>query len=147
MQNYQKDEFFYNLNLIASRHVKVKYCRTIKERLRPKTLEESLALPSTSKTSKSPTKKKSEDLNKSPPSPSKTPTVVLKGGLCYLQSYKSKKKSKIKNCRVSLSPPSSKSLLRLKFNKCAIMPSINIVTITLGWETGVYYFYMRLNQN
>jgi hypothetical protein len=30
----KKEEFFRNLNLLATKRVKVKYCRTIKERLR-----------------------------------------------------------------------------------------------------------------
>ena len=112
MENLQeeehKEEFFFNLNLIASRHVKVKYCRTIKERLRPKTLEESLALPS--KNAKSPSKRKpSEAASKS--SPVKSENKDIKGGMCYLQSYKNRKKSKIKHC-TAVSPPSSKSLLR-----------------------------------
>ena len=106
-----KEEFFHVLNLVATKNVKVKYCRTIKERLRPKTLEESLALPSSK--SKSPTKKKSEDLRVSPSSTAtaNTPNNVLKGGFCYIQSYKNKKKSKIKS-NLNVSPPSSKSLLR-----------------------------------
>ena len=107
-----KEEFFHVLNLVATKNVKVKYCRTIKERLRPKTLEESLALPSKSK---SPTKKKSEDLKVCPGSPANvnTPNNLLKGGFCYIQSYKNKKKAKIKSNQ-NVSPPSSKSLLRYK---------------------------------
>ena len=106
----KKEEFFHVLNLVATKNVKVKYCRTIKERLRPKTLEESLALPSKSK---SPSKRKPEDLKlcTSSPADANTPNDLLKGGLCYIQSYKNKKKAKIK-ISPNVSPPSSKSLLR-----------------------------------
>ena len=41
----KKEEFFKVLNLISTKKVKVKYCRTIKERLRPSVQQESLALP------------------------------------------------------------------------------------------------------
>ena len=41
----KKEEFFKVLNLISTKKVKVKYCRTIKERLRPLVQQESLALP------------------------------------------------------------------------------------------------------
>ena len=103
-----KDEFFNVLNLVATKKVKVKYCRTIKERLRAKTQEESLT--PTSKP-RSPVKRKAEDVKTPPSSPEKATKVELKGSLCYLQSYKNKKKAKIKE-RPSTSPPSSKSLLR-----------------------------------
>ena len=41
----KKEEFFKVLDLISTKKVKVKYCRTIKERLRPSVQQESLALP------------------------------------------------------------------------------------------------------
>ena len=94
-----KDEFFNVLNLVATKKVKVRYCRTIKERLRPRTQEESLT---PSSKPRSPVKRKAEE---------KATKVELRGSLCYLQSYKNKKKAKIKE-RPSTSPPSSKSLLR-----------------------------------
>ena len=37
----KKEEFFKELNLISTKKVKVKYCRTIKERLRPSVQQES----------------------------------------------------------------------------------------------------------
>ena len=95
-----KQEFFHLLNLVATKNVKVKYCRTIKERLRPKTQEESTTLPK----SRSPVKKKvdeSESVGK----------LEIKGGLTVLQSYKSKKKCRKKK-ETQVTPPSSKSLLR-----------------------------------
>ena len=94
-----KDEFFNVLNLVATKKVKVRYCRTIKERLRPRTQEECLT---PSSKPRSPVKRKAEE---------KATKVELRGSLCYLQSYKNKKKAKIKE-RPSTSPPSSKSLLR-----------------------------------
>ena len=39
---YKKEDFFHVLNLVATKNVKIKYCRTIKERLRAKTHEEGL---------------------------------------------------------------------------------------------------------
>ena len=107
---YKKEDFFHVLNLVATKNVKIKYCRTIKERLRAKTQEEGLTLPSKSKP-KSPVKRKAEDAKPEPPSPKKVQNIELKGGLCYLQSYKNKKRARIKE-RHSVSPPSSKSLLR-----------------------------------
>ena len=109
---YKKEDFFHVLNLVATKNVKIKYCncRTIKERLRAKTQEEGLTLPSKSKP-KSPVKRKAEDVKPEPPSPEKVQNIELKGGLCYLQSYKNKKRARIKE-RHSVSPPSSKSLLR-----------------------------------
>ena len=100
------------LNLVATKNVKIKYCncRTIKERLRAKTQEEGLTLPFKSKP-KSPVKRKAEDVKPEPPSPENVQSIALKGGLCYLQSYKIKKRARIKE-RHSVSPPSSKSLLR-----------------------------------
>ena len=97
-----KQEFFHLLNLVATQNVKVKYCRTIKERLRPKTQEESNTLPK----SKSPVKRKQDE-----PKPESIPKLEIRGGLTVLQSYKSKKKSRKKK-ETPVTPPSSKSLLR-----------------------------------
>ena len=97
-----KQEFFHLLNLVATQNVKVKYCRTIKERLRPKTQEESNTLPK----SKSPAKKKQDDLKSE-----SVPNLEIRGGLTVLQSYKTKKKSRKKK-DLPVTPPSSKSLLR-----------------------------------
>ena len=97
-----KQEFFHLLNLVATKNVKVKYCRTIKERLRPKTQEESTTLPK----SRSPVKKKPDDVNSE-----SIGKLELKGGLTVLQSYKSKKKCRKKK-ETPVTPPSSKSLLR-----------------------------------
>jgi hypothetical protein len=38
----KKEEFFRNLNLLATKRVKVKYCRTIKERLRQMQLQQAI---------------------------------------------------------------------------------------------------------
>ena len=114
-----KQEFFHLLNLVATKNVKVKYCRTIKERLRPKTQEESTTLPK----NRSPVKKKQDDV--------KTESIdklEIKGGLTVLQSYKSKKKCRKKK-ETPVTPPSSKSLLRqtiyiFQFNaiSCGVAP-------------------------
>ena len=93
-RNSKKEDFFKILNLVSTKKVRVKYCRTIKERLRPSTMDESLTLPVTKK---SPSKRKPED-----------DSVELKGGLCLLESYKSRKKSRKKS---PVTPPCSKSLL------------------------------------
>ena len=97
-----KQEFFHLLNLVATQNVKVKYCRTIKERLRPKTQEESTTLPK----NRSPVKKKQDDVKSE-----SIDKLEIKGGLTVLQSYKSKKKCRKKK-ETPVTPPSSKSLLR-----------------------------------
>ena len=114
LQN-SKEQFLRTLNLVATRNIKVKYCRTIKERLRPKTQEENLSLPSQSKF-KSPTKKKSDDLKPvGSLSPEKPVKNVLQhdDGVAFIKSYKNRKKSRKKSFTNVISPPSSKSLLRL----------------------------------
>ena len=121
-----KDEFFNVLNLVATKKVKVRYCRTIKERLRAKTQEESLT--PTSKP-RSPVKRKAEEVKTPPSSPEKASKVELKGSLCYLQSYKNKKKSKIKE-RPSTSPPSSKSLLRYIYFH---LPCLHLIILVFSY--------------
>ena len=97
-----KQEFFHLLNLVATQNVKVKYCRTIKERLRPKTQEESNSLPK----SRSPVKRKQYDAKSENVS-----NLEIRGGLTVLQTYKTKKKSRKKK-DIPVTAPSSKSLLR-----------------------------------
>ena len=110
----KQEEFLQVLNLVAARNVKIKYCRTIKERLRAKTQDESLALPSQHKF-KSPMKKKSDDLKTGSLSPVKQAKVDVEEGLdnSYIKSYKNRKKTRKKSFSSIVSPPSSKSLLRL----------------------------------
>eukprot|EP00092_Neocalanus_flemingeri_P029854 GFUD01032412.1.p1 GENE.GFUD01032412.1~~GFUD01032412.1.p1 ORF type:complete len:1599 (+),score=470.99 GFUD01032412.1:1027-5823(+) len=107
----KKEEFFQVLNLVATKKVKVRYCRTIKERLRPSTIEESLALPIKPK---SPVKRKTEetrvdgDLFLTPENQAEN--LQLRGGVSLLKSYKNKKKIKMKTASLS-TPPCTKSLL------------------------------------
>ena len=110
----KQEEFLQVLNLVAVRNIKIKYCRTIKERLRAKTQDESLALPSQHKL-KSPMKKKSDDLKTGSLSPVNQAKVEVEEGLdnSYIKSYINRKKTRKKSISSIVSPPSSKSLLRL----------------------------------
>jgi len=117
----EQEIFLNNLNLIAVRRVRVKYSRTIKERLRATTKEESLALPSAAavargKLASSPVRRKPDVSPGRAGSPSPrqrldvgvTPGpsgINIQGGINVLQSIKRRKK--IKN----VTPPSTKSLL------------------------------------
>ena len=102
----KKEEFFQVLNLVATKKIKVRYCRTIKERLRPSTIEESLALPSKPK---SPPKRKVDDgLFLTPES--EAANLQLRGGVSLLKSYKNRKKIKMKTTSPSTTP-CTKSLL------------------------------------
>jgi len=104
----KKEEFFQVLNLIATKKVKVRYCRTIKERLRPSTIEESLALPIKPK---SPPKRKVEANGSQFLTPeNQTENLQLRGGVSLLKSYKNKKKIKMKTASPS-TQPCTKSLL------------------------------------
>jgi len=105
MSNKKKEDFFQILNLVATKKVKVRYCRTIKERLRPSTIEESLALPSKPK---SPPKRKVEEALFS--TPEAQAASLLRGGVSLLKSYKNKKKIKMKSSSPSAAP-CTKSLL------------------------------------
>lgn len=102
----QQEEFFQVLNLVATKKVKVRYCRTIKERLRPSTIEESLALPSKPK---SPTKRKVDGAEFLTPE-NLAENLQLRGGVSLLKSYKNRKKIKMKTAAPSTAP-CTKSLL------------------------------------
>jgi len=102
----QKEEFFQVLNLVATKKVKIRYCRTIKERLRPSTIEESLALPTKPK---SPTKRKVEGAEFLTPE-NLAENLQLRGGVSLLKSYKNRKKIKMKTASPSTAP-CTKSLL------------------------------------
>ena len=99
----EQEEFFKALNLISTKKVKVKYCRTIKERLRPSAQQESLALP-----------KKPKAL---PPStPDKKPEadeegLKLRGGFSLLKSLKRRRHRGGGPAAAASGPPSSRSLL------------------------------------
>ena len=105
MSNKKKEDFFQILNLVATKKVKVRYCRTIKERLRPSTIEESLALPSKPKSP--PKRKVDEALFLTPEAQAAS---LLRGGVSLLKSYKNKKKIKMKSSSPSTAP-CTKSLL------------------------------------
>jgi len=106
----KKEEFFQVLNLLATKRVKVRYCRTIKERLRATTKEESLSLPSTSRPvprigpSSSPLRRKPEGEEESP----RVNKPLIRGGINVLKSIKKRKSDRLKRIPPE---PSTKSLL------------------------------------
>jgi len=108
----KKEEFFKVLNLISTKKVKVKYCRTIKERLRPSVQQESLALP---KKIPSPSASTSSAGTSSeiPADAKKEEEPKLRGGFSLLKSMKKQQRLKrLKSeCSGGSTVPSSKSLL------------------------------------
>ena len=99
----KKEEFFKVLNLMSTNKVKVKYCRTIKERLRPSVQQESLALP----------KKPKEKQEAAPsPTPLKEEESQLRGGVSLLKSLKKRKLKRLGAVVAGVGgAPSSRSLL------------------------------------
>lgn len=101
----KKEEFFKVLNLMSTNKVKVKYCRTIKERLRPSVQQESLALP----------KKPKEKQEAAPsPTPLKEEESQLRGGVSLLKSLKKRKLKRLGAVVAGAGvggAPSSRSLL------------------------------------
>jgi len=109
----KKEEFFKVLNLISTKKVKVKYCRTIKERLRPSVQQESLALPKKIPSPSSSSSSSAGTSSEIPADAKKEEELKLRGGFSLLKSMKKKQRLKrLKSeCSGGTTVPSSKSLL------------------------------------